>query len=188
MRETTLKTRKARQVHLVSAVRAGDVVIALFLLAVFVFAYLHAQEWPFRTRFFPELLAAAGIGFAVAKLAGFGQQAYRHRKWTRQAGEQADEQAGEHADEQAEEHSIEYVFGTAGGRAWLAALAWVAVFFVSLLVFGVFITVPLFTLAYLKIAGSAGWLGATIYAAVAGGLLWFVFGELLTVPMPAGIF
>lgn len=179
-----MKTRTATQVP---AVRAGDVVIALFLLAVFVFAYLQAQEWPFRTRFFPELLAAAGIGFAVLKLAGFGWQAYRHRQWTRQAATDppgADDQA----DEQADEHSIEYVFGTASGRAWLAALAWVAVFFVSLCVFGVFITVPLFTLAYLKIAGSAGWLGAVIYAAVAGGLLWFIFGELLAVPMPAGIF
>lgn len=176
-----MKTRTARPAP---AVRAGDVVIALFLLAVFVFAYLHAQDWPFRTRFFPEILAAAGIAFAVIKLAGFGLQAHRHRQWVRQAGEEADVRAGEQADE----HSIEYVFGTAGGRAWLAALAWVAVFFASLLVFGVFITVPLFTLAYLKIAGSAGWLGSVIYTAVAGGLLWFVFGELLAVPMPAGIF
>jgi 1,4-dihydroxy-2-naphthoate octaprenyltransferase len=174
----------------VPAVRLGDVVIALLLLALFVFAYVQAQDWPFRTRFFPELLATAGIVFAVIKLLGFGLQAHQHRQRVRQLAIDpvVTDEVEPGTDERGDEHSIEYVFGTAGGRAWLAALAWVAAFFVSLCVLGVFITVPLFALAYLKIAGSAGWLSAATYAAVAGGVLWFVFGELLAVPMPAGIF
>lgn len=185
---------KSRTVTPVSAVRVGEVVITLLLLAMFVFAYVHAQDWPFRTRFFPELLSTAGIAFAVIKLGGFGMQAGRYRNRMRQIA--ADPVVtGDAAvitpagtDDRVGYHSIEYAFGTAGGRAWLAALGWVATFFVSLFVLGVFITVPLFALAYLKIAGSASWLGATIYAAVAGGFLWFVFGELLAIPMPAGIF
>ncbi|MPY79739.1 MAG: hypothetical protein GEV04_14960 [Actinophytocola sp.] len=176
MRRTAMKTATA------TPVRLGDVVITVLLLAVFVGAYLLAQDWPFRTKLFPGLLATAGIGIAVLKLGGHGVQAYRHR--TRHSATRQ-EDAGS---EQGDDHSIEYVFGTAGARAWLAALGWAAAFFVALCVLGVFITVPLFTLAYLKISGSAGWLGATIYAVVAGGVLWFVFGELLAVPMPAGIF
>lgn len=173
----------------VRAVRLGDVLIAALLLAIFTFSFVYAQQWPFRARLFPELLSAAGIAFSVFKLVGFGIQMRRHRSWTRQTatGRSATGEGEQGGDDSGKEHSIEYVFGTAGGRAWAAALGWVTAFFVALWLVGVYVTVPLFAFVYLKVAGRTSWLGAVIYAAVAGGILWFVFGQLLVVPMPAGI-
>lgn len=174
----------------VAAVRAGDVGIALVMLVVFAVAYVYAQDWPFRARFFPEYVSLAGMAFAVLKLIGFGVQLQRHRSWNRQAlsGGTAPRKPEPDGEDDQADHSLEYVFGTATGGEWTAALGWIVAFFVSLWIFGVFITVPLYAFAYLRIVGKAGWLGAAVYAAVAGGVLWLVFYRLLYVPMPAGIF
>lgn len=177
-----------RVANAVPAVRVGDAVFTLFLLAVFVFAYVQAQEWPFRARLFPELLSVAGIGFTVLKLVGMGVQAWRHHVWkARQA--LAGESGGDVEEvEEEPDHSLEYAFGTASRRAWAAALAWAASFFVLLWLSGVFVAVPVFALLYLRIAGKASWLAAALYAGIAAGVLWLVFRYLLSVPMPVGIF
>jgi hypothetical protein len=91
-------------------------------------------------------------------------------------------------DDAEEEESMEYVFATAGGRAWLAALAWVALFFISFFVLGAYITLPLFALAYLRIAGKASWLGAAVYAVVTGVIVYYVFGQLVFIPLPESPF
>lgn len=169
-------------------VRPGDLVISLLLLGVFVLGYVYAQEWPFRAKLFPQMVCAAGAGLAVLKLAGFAAQALRGRRATPVMVSSAVVTGDPDNEEEEEDHSLEYIFGTAGRRAWAAALGWILAFFLSLWFLGVFVTVPLFALVYLRIAGNAGWLGAAIYAGVAGGVVWFVFGYVLAVPMPIGIF
>ncbi len=92
-------------------------------------------------------------------------------------------------DEEAEEdESMEYVFASAGGRAWAEALAWIVLFFVGFFVLGAFITVPLFALVYLRVAGKASWLAAAIYAAVVGLIIYYVFRELVYIPLPVSVF
>jgi hypothetical protein len=171
------------------AVSAADVVITVVLLVTFALAYGASQQWPFEARFFPQLLAFAGVAFALLKLVSCGVRLHRRQERTRQP-----EPAGGVADGQTEaesvdgsQHGPEYVFGTAGRGAWFAALGWVATFFVLLYVLGVFVTVPLFSLAYLRISGRHGFLAAAVYGAVAGLLVWSVFSKMLQVPMPAGI-
>ncbi|MGH3341770.1 MAG: tripartite tricarboxylate transporter TctB family protein [Carbonactinosporaceae bacterium] len=161
------------------AVRLGDVVIALFLLGVFVLGYVYAQAWPFRAKLFPEMVSTAGMALAALKLIGFAVQASR--------GGTAKPRPDVSDQDQTPE-TPEYVFGTAGRRAWAGALGWVAAFFLSLWLLGVFVTVPLFAISYLRIAGKAGWLGASVYGGVAGGVIWLVFSYVLAVPMPTGIF
>jgi hypothetical protein len=82
--------------------------------------------------------------------------------------------------------SMEYVFATAGGRAWLAALAWIVAFFVSFFVIGAFVSVPLFAFLYLRFSGGTSWLAAAIYAAVTGALIYVVFQEVVFIPLPSG--
>jgi hypothetical protein len=91
-------------------------------------------------------------------------------------------------DDAEEDESMEYVFATAGGRAWIEAIAWIAVFFLSFFVLGAFITVPLFALVYLRFSGKASWLSAGIYAAVTGLLIFYVFRELVYIPLPESVF
>ncbi|MPZ88898.1 MAG: hypothetical protein GEU81_12660 [Nitriliruptorales bacterium] len=171
------------------SLRPADVVITLMLSAVFVGAYVLAEQWPFRAAFLPQLLAILGMTFGVLKLIGFVVQLRRGHDAT--AGSSADDLAvGDVTliSDEEEDQSLEYVFATAGGKAWAAALGWVFAFFLMLWLFGVFVAVPVFAFVYLKLSGGAGWLGAGLYAAVAASVLYIAFARLLSVPMPEGIF
>lgn len=91
-------------------------------------------------------------------------------------------------DEQEEDESMEYVFASAGGRAWAEALAWVTAFFVSFFVLGAYLTVPLFAFAYLLVAGKAKWWAALIYAVVTGLIIFVVFRDVVFIPLPESPF
>lgn len=179
-----------------SRMRLGDVLLGGLLLAVFVLGYLEAQGWPFRARMFPEMVCTAGAVFALLELVALAVRARRRDSAPAADPVHADQNAARNGttresaddDEDVDDQSLEYVFGTAGRGAWTRAVAWVAGFFISLWLLGVFVTVPVFSFAYLRVAGQVGWRASAVYAAVAGGLIWLVFGRLLLVPMPAGIF
>jgi hypothetical protein len=161
--------------------RRGDLVVTVGLLVVFAGAFLLSLAWPFRTALFPRLLTATGAALAVLKLVALAVQA-RRSAGVAHPERQVRDAAG-NAD-----HSLEYVFASAGTRAWGAALAWIGGYFVCLWLLGLVRTVPLFALLYLRVAGKAGWPAAAAYAAAAGAVMYVVFGRLLSVPMPTGVF
>jgi hypothetical protein len=208
--------------------RAGDWVIAGVLLALFVTAYVLAQDWPFRAALFPEIITLAGAAMSAFKLAGLAVQTVRARRApggaavvpseraadlpvqpqdsspesvnVRTAAVAAEEKRdGSTADadpadvqivddEQEEDESMEYVFASAGGRAWLAALAWVVTFFVSFFVLGAYITVPVFAFVYLMVSGRTKWWAALIYAVVTGVIIFVVFRDIVFIPLPESPF
>jgi hypothetical protein len=208
--------------------RAGDWVIAGVLLAVFVAAYLLAQDWPFRAALFPEIITLAGAALSLLKLVVLAVQTVRARRApggaavvpseraadlpvqpqdsspesvnVRTAAVAAEEKRdGSTADadpadvqivddEQEEDESMEYVFASAGGRAWISALAWVTAFFVSFFVLGAYITVPVFAFAYLIVAGRTKWWAALIYAVVTGLIIFVVFRDIVFIPLPESPF
>lgn len=90
-------------------------------------------------------------------------------------------------DDVEDDASMEYVFASAGGRAWLEAMAWIVVFFVAFFVVGAFLSVPLFALFYLRLSGGTSWLSAVSYAVVSGVLIYLVFRELVYIPLPTGV-
>ena len=90
-------------------------------------------------------------------------------------------------DDREDDASMEYVFATAGGRAWLEALSWIVVFFIAFFVLGAFVSVPLFAFLYLKFSGRTSWLSAAIYAVVTGVLIYVMFRELVFIPLPTGV-
>ena len=90
-------------------------------------------------------------------------------------------------DDVEDDASMEYVFASADGRAWLEALSWIVVFFVAFFALGAFLAVPLFALFYLRLSGGASWLAAGIYAAVTGVLIYLAFRQLIYIPLPAGV-
>lgn len=83
--------------------------------------------------------------------------------------------------------SMEYVFASAGRRAWFEALAWITFFFVAFFALGAFVSVPLFALLYLRFSGGASWLSAGTYAVVSGVLIYLVFRQLIYIPLPTGL-
>lgn len=91
-------------------------------------------------------------------------------------------------DDEEDDQGMEYVFASAGGRAWAAALAWITLFFVSFFVLGAYITVPVFALVYLRFSGKASWRAAASYALVTGVSIYYVFRELVFIPLPESVF
>jgi hypothetical protein len=91
-------------------------------------------------------------------------------------------------DDQEDDESLEYVFATAGGRAWSASLAWITAFFVSFFVLGAYLTVPLFAFVYLRFAGRASWWAAALYAVVTGAVIYVVFNNVVFIPLPQAVF
>jgi hypothetical protein len=196
--------------------RLGEWVISAVLLVYFAFGYLAAEEWPFRAALFPQMISGAGLVLTVLKLAGLTLQTVRGVRapvagpTVAQAPAAAVETVDRPTDttssasagagiettsdltlvddDAEEDESMEYVFATAGGRAWAEALAWIVGFFVAFAVLGTFITVPLFALVYLRFAGKASWLSAAIYALVTGGLIYVVFRQVVYLPLPSGVF
>ena len=208
--------------------RVGDWVIAAALLAVFVTAFVMAQEWPFRAALFPMIIAVFGGGLSLVKLVGLALATVRARgtgtgaavvpseraadlpaqpadsspeavnirtaavaaEEKRERGEAGDKPADLQVvdDDQEDDESLEYVFATAGARAWTASLAWITAFFVSFFVLGAYLTVPLFALLYLRFAGRARWWAAAAYAVVSGVIIYVVFRTVVFIPLPGSVF
>lgn len=123
------------------------------------------------------------VNIRTAAVAAEGK---RERGETAADGKPADLQIVD--DDQEDDESLEYVFATAGARAWSASLGWITAFFVSFFVLGAFITVPLFALFYLRFAGKSSWWGAAAYAVVTGAVIYLVFNEVVFIPLPQSVF
>jgi hypothetical protein len=67
------------------------------------------------------------------------------------------------------------------------ALAWAAAFFVCLWALGLAITIPLFSLLYLRLAATEAWPKAAAYAFGAWLFVDLTFNRLLHVPLPGGL-
>jgi hypothetical protein len=195
--------------------RLGEWVIAAFMLGLFVFAYVAAQDWPFRAALFPKIVAIVGVLLSVLRLLGLVLETVRGRRASvpdlpvadapavavdkqvaaeaakpPAAGDQHDDALSRIPivdDEIEEDSGMEYAFASAGGRAWLSALLWIVAFFVAFFLLGVFFAVPVFALVYLRTAGKASWFAALLYALVTGGFIYLLFRQVLYLPLPTGV-
>jgi hypothetical protein len=170
----------------------ADVVLTAVLLVLFGWAFLEAGQWSFRAALFPRIVSGAAFVFCALHLV---QAALRLRRGAVDEPTQghvpapaaAEAAAGGEHENEVNEDDVEYVFASAGGRAWGAALAWVAAFFVLLYVAGLFLTAPLFSLLYLRFAGRQSWRLSVIYAVVIGVVLYVAFEVLLGIATPPGL-
>jgi TctA family transporter len=155
---------------------AADLVITAALLVVSVAVLWQARAWPFRTALFP--LAAGSVLFATTllTLALAFRPARRPRISHPEPGEA----------EAADEVELVDVFAGASGAQWLAALGWMATFFVMLWLLGALITVPLFAMVYLVAASRESPLLAGGYALASWLFVYGLFDRVLHTPLPAG--
>lgn len=171
------------------AVRPGEVVITLVLLAVFVGGWLLAVDWPGRTALFPRIVTVLGAGLCLLKAGQLAVAAVRRRTSPEVDPQAAGPPGGTRMldEEEEDELALEYIFASAGTRRWAEALAWVVAFFAGLWVVGMFWTLPVFTVLYLRIAGRTSLWAAVLYAAISQGILYLAFRVLLTLPIPRGM-
>lgn len=194
--------------------RLGEWLIIAAAIAFFAFGYLAAEAWPFRAALFPQIVSTVGLALSLLRVIGLALQTVRGRRApvagpavgpappamakkavaAEGATGSGTATASQHdtdaalVDEEAEEdQNLEYIFATAGGRAWIEALAWIVFFFVAFFVLGAFVAVPLFALVYLRFSGGTSWLAAAIYAAVTGLFIFLVFRQLVYIPLPESL-
>lgn len=67
-----------------------------------------------------------------------------------------------------------------------AALVWATGFFVSMALIGLAVTIPLFTLLYLRFSAQEAWAKAAVYALAVWVFVDLLFVRLLHVPLPGG--
>jgi hypothetical protein len=169
----------------------GDVVISAALLALFIAAFLNAQEWQPIAALFPKL--ATGIG-AVLSAAFLVRSVFFRRKPASAvpavesatidpvaAAQEAEELGADQAE------SERAFFASLSLRDWLVSLAYFAAFFIGLFVLGLYVTAVLFTIVYLRFQARSSWRLSVIYAVVLTAALYGLFGYALQLPVPEGL-
>ena len=134
----------------------GALLMAIAVLAVFVYVAYETQTWSTRSRLFATTIAVPAIALALAQVV----------REARAAG-------------------VPRIVPTEA-RVTHSALVWATAFFVSLWMLGLLVTVPLFTVTYLRFAAGERWPYAAAYALVALLFIVLVFDRLLHIPLPAG--
>jgi hypothetical protein len=170
----------AKADSLLRRARSADVLISVVLLVVFAAVFVGAQEWPFRTRLFPLLVAGGGMAMSVLNIL---VALFRSRRTAATAHSIAGVELKDEDDE--EDEALEYVFESASRSDWARVLAWVGAFFVLLYLVGALFTVAAFALVYLLVEARTTVLVSVVYAAALAALL-FAGRELLHMSLPAG--
>lgn len=174
---------------------AVEAFITLLLGAIFVWAWVEAVDWPLRTALAPRSVVAVGGFFCVLKLGIVARDAsvlLRTPKRLEMVDSKADPGApvptsrGEA--EESYPSSLEYVFDSASGREWAAALGWIGVFYGLIAAVGLKYATPVFAVLYLRWVARARWVSVAIYAFAIWLLIHGLFGELLRLRLPVGRF
>lgn len=156
-----------------------DLVAGLLLTLVFGAAFITALGWNGKAAIFP--LAVSGLGALLGL-------AYFVRCVLRPGRRDAVQPTSVGDDDEDTDEDLQYAFETASGREWAVALAYVLAFFVALYVLGLYLSAPLFTVAYLRHQAKVSWVVSVIYAVVLFAVLYLAFGVVLQLPMPPGLF
>jgi hypothetical protein len=152
----------------------ADLLLTAGLAGLFAAAFLVARDWSFNAGFFPRLITTFGLALAVLHLLVL---LVRRR---------APETHPHTGDEEGESVDVEYVFEHASRSEWAQSLAWLSGFFLSLYLIGLFVTAPLFAVAYLRTSAGSSWKVSVTYALVVGLTLYAAFEWLLGLPVPSG--
>jgi hypothetical protein len=159
----------------------ADTLITLGFLALFAWAIWQARAWPYRAALFPVLVSLFAFVPILVKL-----WLDSHPRPTTQLVPTTSAGVAAHLveEQEATDAELEDIFETAPRKVWLNALGWLALFFVMLWALGIYITVPLFALVYLLVVSRDSLPIAAGYAALAWAFLYFLFDQVLHLPLP----
>ena len=144
-----------------------DRVISVGFLALAGVVLISARAWPFRSGVFPLITGAVLLAAALLNL-GMGSTIATKPV-------------------EAEGEEVPDVLATASRAEWISSISWMAAFFLMLWLLGALVTVPLFTIAYLRAASRETPLMAGVYALAVWGFVYGLFDRLLHLPLPAGV-
>jgi hypothetical protein len=142
--------------------------LSIALMAVSGAAVYIALDWPLKARLFPLVVAIPVFCLSAVEVA-----------WALMKPEPS----GGEMEFQLSEH------GTAQNtvRRTLIAVAWMAGFFLAIVLIGFLPAIALLMLAYLRLQGREGWALSVVYALSVWAVVYGVFDWLLHLPFPAGL-
>lgn len=174
----------------------SNLIGAVIGIVIFAIALLMTFEWSDKAAMFPRIITGSGLFFSVLYGAGLvltwrrakqpGYVERSHQSVEERVHGQVQEQSPD-GEPELESEEVEYIFATAGRRAWLRALGWVALFLVLIALLGLFVASAVFAFAYLRWGGGRTWLFSIIYAVILPVFLIFLFRIVLFVSTPIGI-
>ena len=173
----------------------ADLLIGVVAFVVFVAAFLMTLNWPIEAARFPRIVTGIGaVCSGLFLLKTLVQTRQRPQSSSSESAVSAKATSNTFSDtqEQPDEDAVDgedvgYVFATAGARAWLRALLWIASFFVLTYLFGVYLAGGLFAVLYLRFGGRKSWLFSCGYAVILSVGLWALFDQFLQLPLPRGL-
>lgn len=130
-------------------------------------AIVIAMDWPLKAKLFPLAIGIPVFCMAAAEVAwGLLDPAARS--------------------EAMEFKLSDHLPGGSVAKRMLLAVAWLAGFFVAIVLLGFQLAVPLLVFLYVKIQGRAGWMLCVAFALAVWGVFYGIFDQLLHLPFTAG--
>lgn len=163
----------------------SDIVISGAVLVITTAALLATIGWPTAAALFPRIASIIGIVCSAGHLLTILIQKLRTRSTSSKTTSEADRGSDKDAEDRVD---VEYVFATAGTKAWLRALGWIGSFLIMIYLFGIFISGAILALFYLRYGASRSWIFAALYSASLTVFLWGLFDQFLQAALPRGVF
>lgn len=162
-------------------------IITLVLFGIMIAAFLAALDWPPNAALFPLVLSGLAICMLALKLLFMLTKTLTPSAIAASATDKSmttePSEVGSELDE-----PPPGVFATAGSGAWGEALLCLLIFFTMLTLFGVLVTLVIFGIGYLKLVGKRSLLFSALYIGALIGVVYLLFVQTLSLPLPEGIF
>lgn len=159
-------------------INKSDLVVTGVLLVVFIAAFVMATAWKPLAAYFPLGVSGAGV---IASATFLVRVAFFPR------AKEAPKTNVPDGTKSMSEQEFDF-FKSLSLLDWAKSLGWLAGFFVFLAVFGIYVAVVAFTLAYLRFQAEKSWLFAAVYTTMLAGAIYGIFEVALKLPLPGGLF
>lgn len=162
-----------------------DIIITFSITSIMGFAFVESFGFPDVAALFPRAITL--IGLILGLTYGVLLLRKHHKLRNSSASVQSKVTPLPEVEYAPDTESIDYVYATAGRRAWVSSILWVAAFLVLTVALGLFIASCIFSFMYLRWNAGKSWTFSGVYAVSVTLSLLVLFRWLLYVPTPIGI-
>lgn len=149
--------------------RNPQALFGLAILVVGIWALLATRDWPIKTALYPRVI---GVPLVVLAAIEVTLNLRGHAEEKRQAVDLT---------------LSETLPANVTARRTAVAFAWILGFFLTIVLLGFPVAIPVFVLAYLRLQGRESWMLSIVLAAAAWLAFYVVFDRLLHLPFAEGL-
>jgi hypothetical protein len=163
----------------------SDIIITLVITSIMGLAFVESFDYKDVAGLFPRSITLVGLILGVAY--GVSLLVKHQRIKSGLVSDKSQATPLPDMEYAPDTESIDYVYATAGRRAWISSILWVAAFLVLTVALGLFIASFIFSFVYLRWNAGKSWIFSGVYAVSITLFLVALFRWLLYIPTPIGI-